>query len=86
MIHSCWVALGFSEALMNGSPNNRTDMSIEVSRHGRTSTASPIHSLRPARGAGVLAVLWVEVMRMTVQPSRTLVQYICSRRSYETFV
>ncbi len=35
---------------MNGTAKNRTDTSIEAMRMGRISTASPIHSRRPARG------------------------------------
>src|ERR1051326_8590825 len=48
-IHSSWVLLGRRSALICGTARFSTVRSIAYSRHGRASTARPVHSLRPAR-------------------------------------
>src|SRR6266487_4069647 len=49
VIHSCWVLLACRSALSRGSASSSTKTSREISRVGRASTASPIHSRLPAR-------------------------------------
>src|SRR6266511_1510643 len=52
-IHSSWALLGRRSALRWGTARLSTVRSIEYSRQGSVSTASPIHSRGPARRPGV---------------------------------
>src|SRR5215470_14076206 len=58
-IQRSWDALGASAAVSDGTARFSTVLSIARSRQGRTSTASPIHSRRPAR--------WVSIDVLTVE-------------------
>jgi hypothetical protein len=49
-IHSSWALLGRRSALRRGTARLSTVRSIAYSRHGRASTANPIHSRRVALG------------------------------------
>src|SRR5262249_5530551 len=49
VIHSSWVLLGRRSLLMAGTARCSTVKSIEYSTAASASTASPIHSRRPAR-------------------------------------
>src|SRR5262245_53287026 len=55
-IQRSWDALGASAAVSDGTARFSTVLSIARSRQGRTSTASPIHSRRPA--------LWVSIVTL----------------------
>jgi hypothetical protein len=48
VIHSSWELLGARSLLSSGTARYSTVTSIEMSRVGSASTASPIHSRRPA--------------------------------------
>src|SRR5215207_8434542 len=55
VIHSSWALLGCRSALRAGTARCSTVRSMAYSRQARASTASPIHSRRPARvAAGVV--------------------------------
>src|SRR6266536_1621375 len=54
VIHSSWVLLGRRSWLIAGTARCSTVRSMAYSRQARASTASPIHSRRPA-GPGALA-------------------------------
>ncbi|GAA3437207.1 hypothetical protein GCM10018954_068200 [Kutzneria kofuensis] len=69
MIHSCSVPEGARAAEMAGMAKYRTVMSMETSSSGRTRTARPVHSRRPARRGGCVAC----VMPRTIHASHTLV-------------
>lgn len=56
MIHSSCDVLGPKSAVSEGTARCRTVMSIAMSSVGMASTASPIHSFRPARGAAVVVM------------------------------
>src|SRR5919202_5937382 len=47
-IHSSWALLGRRSALSRGTARFSTVRSMAYSRQGRASTASPVHSRRPA--------------------------------------
>src|SRR6266704_5898123 len=51
VIHSSWVLLGRRSALSDGTARCSTVRSIAEGRAASASTASPVHSRRPARGA-----------------------------------
>src|SRR4029450_11201098 len=59
-IQRSWDALGAKAALSEGTARFNTVLSIASSRQGRTSTASPIHSRRPAF-PGLIGVLTGDV-------------------------
>jgi hypothetical protein len=56
VIQSSSVLLGSRSADSLGTARNRTVRSITTSMQGRASTASAVHSRRPARGG----LVWVE--------------------------
>src|SRR5512132_3863537 len=61
VIHNSWALDGCSSALSDGTARCSTVRSIAYSTHARASTASPIHSRRPACGgasAAVTSSLW----------------------------
>ena len=65
-IHSSCALLGCRSALRCGTARCSTVRSIDASRVGSASTASPAHSRRPALGGYrcVLAVVWDRRLRL----------------------
>jgi hypothetical protein len=59
MIHSSWALVGRRSVLMAGTAKYSTVRSITYRTQASASTASPIHSRRPALGGTSIAVtLW----------------------------
>src|SRR5919201_6501054 len=65
MIHNSCALVGWRSALMAGTARCRTVRSITYSTHASAITASPIHSLRPARGG---AAIWFSACTAHLQP------------------
>src|SRR5919106_5553653 len=61
-IHNNSALLGCRSALSDGTARCSTVRSITYSRHASASTASPIHSRRPARGTATDVVVITDLL------------------------
>src|SRR6266540_1462792 len=68
VIHNSSALLGRRSALSDGTARCSTVRSIAYSRHASASTASPVHSRRPARGAAIAVTLTSRSMGLMSVP------------------
>src|SRR5512132_1855274 len=71
MIHNSWALLGRRSALIAGTARCSTVRSITYSRAPSASTASPIHSRRPALGAVSAVTLLITLLLKVMSSMRS---------------
>src|SRR4029453_2817625 len=80
MIHSSWALLGCRSALIAGTARCSTVRSITYSRAPSASTASPIHSRRPALGVVSAVTLLITLLLKVMSSMRSQLMRLGARQ------